>query len=238
MLKLCAKDFVACRWWWLLVIAVFLLYWTFPFRSSLALMLGAVVLTSGWIAVALTLEDRYRTEAFYCSLPLRRSTIVLGRYVLAGILAPAGGILVFLYAHLLNSVTLFGPTKIALAPFLTVEGVTTFVLFMAVLVSLYLPFYFRYGLGRGTLAFAAAVLVLAAGIAGLGRLAVALFNLRSPLFTAEFLKDPGLGMLRTFAAVKETLSLPAFLAAVLALLMGAVLLSVTLSVRFYQKREF
>lgn len=238
MLKLCVKDFVACRWWWLLVIAAFLLYWTFPFRFSLALMAGAVVLTSGWMAVALILEDKYKTEAFYCSLPLRRSTIVLGRYVLAAFLAPAGGILVLLYAHLLNSLTLFGPTKIDLGPLLTVEGVTAFAVFMAIFVSLYFPFYFKSGLGRGTLAFAAAVFVLAAGFAGMGRLADVLFNLKSSLLTPEFLKDPGLGIMRILAAVKNALSLPGFLAAAFILLAGAVLLSVRLSVRFYQKREF
>jgi hypothetical protein len=238
MLKLCGKDFMAGRWWWLLFMASYVLTFTFPLQQSLGLMVGAVALITACVFVTLFLEDRYKTEAFYASLPLKRSTIVLARYVLTALLSLAGVVFVFLYGYLLTSLVKLRWIVIDLRSLLSIEGMTGFVLFIAFLAALYFPFYFRHGLGRGSFIFAAVLLGLGIVLAGIERLAAKIFHLTGPLFTADFLKDPGLGIIRAIGGVRDSLRLPLFVGAALLIMAGMLVISIRLSIHFYQKREF
>jgi ABC-2 type transport system permease protein len=238
MFKLCAKDFMSSRWWWLLVIAADFLYLTFPLQQNLALMLGAQVLISVCIFITLFLEDRLKTEILYASLPLKRSTMVLARYVLTGFLTLGCGLFVFGYGYFLSSVVKLPFVRIDFQSFLTVEGVAGFIVFTAFIAALYYPFYFRSGLGRGSFIFAAVLLVLTVIFAGLERSAAYVFHLTRPLFTEEFLKDPGLGIVRALGSSKDWLGLPLFVGGVLILMAGMLLLSIRLSIRFYEQRDF
>jgi hypothetical protein len=229
---------MASRWWWLLFMASYILYFTFPLQQNLGLMVGAIALISVCVFVTLFLEDRYKTEAFYASLPLKRSTVVLARYVLTALLSLAGGIFVFFYAYILTSVVKLRFIKIDLKSLLTFGGITGFVLFIAFLAALYFPFYFRHGLGRGSFIFAAVLLALGIVVTGLERLAANIFHLTGPLFTADFLKDPGLGILLAIGGIRHSLGLPLFVGATFTLMAGMLAISIRLSIRFYQKREF
>jgi len=238
MLKLCGKDFMAGRWWWLLFMVSYILYFTFPLQQSLGLMVGTVALITACVFVTLFLEDRYKTEAFYASLPLKRSSIVLARYVLTGLLSLAGVVFVFFYAYLLTSVVKLRWIAIDLRSLLSLEGITGFALFIAFLAALYLPFYFRHGLGRGSFIFAAVLLGLVVVLTGIERLAAKVFHLTGPLFTADFLKDAGLGIIRAIGTIRDSLGLPLFIGAAFILLAGMLVISIRLSIRFYEKREF
>jgi hypothetical protein len=238
MLKLCAKDFRAGRWWWLLFMASYVLYFTFPLIQSLGLMVGAVALITACVFVTLFLEDRFKTEVFYASLPLKRSSIVLARYVLTALLSLAGLTFVFFYGYLLISVVKLRWIAIDLRSIFNVEGITGFVLFTAFLAALYFPFYFRHGLAKGSFIFAAVLLGLAIVLAGAERLAANVLHLTETLFTAEFLKDPGLGIIRTIGTVRNSVGLPLFVGAAFVFLAGMLAISIRLSVRFYKRREF
>ncbi len=238
MLKLCAKDFVASRWWWLLIIGADILYSTFPLQQNLALMLGAQVLISVCVFITLFLEDRCKAEMLYASLPLKRSTMVLARYALAGFLTMGGGLFVFGYGYFLSSVVKLPFVRLDLKSLFTVEAVAGFIVFTAFIAALYYPFYFRSGLGRGSFVFAAVFLGLSAIFTGLERAAAHLFHLTRPLLTEEFLKDPGLGIVRALGGLKDSLGLPLFVGSALILIAGMLLISIRLSVRFYEQRDF
>jgi len=229
---------MASRWWWLLFMASYILYFTFPLMQSLGLMAGAVVLITACVFATIFLEDRYKTETFYASLPLKRSSIVLARYVLTALLSLASLAFVFFYAYLLISVVKLRWIAIDLRSIFNVEGLTGFVLFTAFLAALYFPFYFRHGLARGSFIFAAVLLGLALVLAGAERLTTNVLHLTETLFKAEFLKDPGLGIIRAIGTVRDSIGLPLFVCAGFIFLAGMLVISLRLSVRFYERREF
>jgi len=238
MLKLCGKDFMAGRWWWLLFMASYVLYFTFPLMQSLGLMVGAVALITACVFVTLFLEDRFKTEVFYASLPIRRSSIVLARYVLTAFLSLACLVFVFFYGYLLISVVKLRWIAIDLGSLLSLDGLTGYVVFITFLAALYFPFYFRHGLARGSFIFAAVLLGLVIVLAGAERLTTNVLHLTETLFVPEFLKDPGLGIIRTIGTVRDSLGLPLFVGAGFLLMAGMLVISVRLSVRFYERREF
>jgi ABC-2 type transport system permease protein len=238
MLKLCAKDFIASRWLWLLVIAADILYIPFPLQQNLGLMVGALALVLGCIIATLFLEDRLKTETLYSSLPLKRSTMVLSRYLLTGFLTLGCGVFVFGYGYFLSSVVKLRFVQIDFQSLLTAEGVAGFIVFTAFIAALFYPFYFRLGLGRGSFIFAAVLLALGIIFTGLERLAAHVFRFTRPLFTEEFLKDPGLGIVRALGGIENSLGQPLFISSALILIAGMLFLSIRLSIRFYEKRDF
>lgn len=58
------------------------------------------------------------------------------------------------------------------------------------------------------------------------------------MFTEDFFKDPGRGLLGLIRSLRETLGFPFFIVFVLIVLGALVLVSLRLSVRFYERREF
>jgi hypothetical protein len=238
MLKLCAKDFVVSRWWWLLVLAADILYFTFPSQQNSLFMISGIGLVLACVFITLLLEDRYKTEVFYASLPLKRSTLAPARYVLVGFLALVCAAWTFGYGCFLNSVVKLRFIKIDLRLLFSVEGIAGYLFFTAFLAALFFPFYFRHGLGRGGFIFAVVCLALGSLFLGLERLAAKVLSLARPLLTSEFLKDPGLGILKTIGGVKASLGIPLFIGGLLVLIAGMMFISIHLSIRFYEKREF
>ena len=238
MIKLCAKDFVASRWWWLLALAADILYFTFPSQQNLLFMISGVGLVLVCVLITLFLEDRYKTEVFYASLPLKRSTIAPSRYILVGFLAVASGTWTFAYGYFLTSVVKLRFIKIDFESLFSVEGIAGYLFFAAFLAALFFPFYFKHGLGRGSFIFGTVCLALGSILIGLERLAANVFHLIRPLLTSEFLKDPGFGILRALGSIKALWGVPLFIGALFVLIAGMLLVSIRLSIRFYEKREF
>lgn len=238
MLKLCAKDWVISRWGWLLVLAADILYFTFPSQQNLLFMISGVGLVLVCVFITLFLDDRLKTEVFYASLPLKRSTIAAARYVLVGFLAIVSAAWIFVYGYFLNSVVKLRFIRIDLRSLFSVEGIGGYLFFTALLAALFFPFHFRHGLARGSFIFAAVCLALGSLVIGLERLAAKVLSLARPLLTSEFLKDPGLGILKTIGEVKASLGVPLFIVGLLVLIAGMMFISIRLSIRFYEKREF
>jgi len=200
--------------------------------QNLAFMIAGAALITGCLGITVLIEDLFRTEAYFSSLPLRRSTIVQARYLLAGLLMLGGGIIVFAYGRLVNSMTWLRAVKLNLGVIMTLEGVMGYVLAMAILVGLYFPFYFRFGLVRGSLGFAIAVAGLGFALSAV----LALLN-ENPFKSDDFLKDPGIGIVRAIGQVKDGLGPPLFIAVGLVLAAWFLWVSLRLSIRFYEKRD-
>jgi hypothetical protein len=89
---MCLKDFLAGRWWWLLILAVCGLNLVMNAGHNLFLMVITAVLVMTCLFLTFLQDYVNKTEALYASLPLTRATIVAGRYLLMAFLA-AGGLL-------------------------------------------------------------------------------------------------------------------------------------------------
>lgn len=238
MLKLCYKDYLASRWLWLLPIISYVLYSIQPIgRTALVMLFGwAAVFTCLFITGAL--EDRNKTEAFYISLPVKRATVVRARYLLAGVLTIVGGAVIF---SLLGPINAFLKTRnptTDIGILMAVESGAGFLVAVTFACILYLPLYFGLGFGRGTAVFSFAFLGLGLGLAGIGQLAARWFGWRSLLLTAEFLKDPGSRILEAVGQVRELLGTPLFIGAIVMGLGVLVFISLRLSIRLFERREF
>ena len=106
-----------------------------------------------------TIEWHQETDRMLSSLPVRRATVVYSRYlssILATVLAgvawvSTGSLIAPLLAPLSNHGSELAPI------WATFEGVLALVMVAVFLLSLFLPLYFRFGLGRGALVFVALV---------------------------------------------------------------------------------
>ena len=153
MLDLVWKDIVAARRALLILLPFGILQLAVfasvgPFILPAALFFSAV-LASGSIA----LEEAQRTETLWASLPVSRGQIVFARYltVLLGILVGfglAGGV-----GQIVGR--LLAPGAPNPAPFASPVALAPIFVVLTVTAALYLPFYFRWGAGRGAVILSA-----------------------------------------------------------------------------------
>jgi len=238
MFKLCTKDYLASRWLWLSIAVLYFLYIFQPLGQSLMVMAFGAMTVFGALSITLIYEEQNRTEALYASLPLTRRRIVSGRYVLAGLLALAGAALIFGTAIPALALLKAPAYQSALGPLCSIEAAIGYLFIAGFLVAGFLPLYYRFGLAKGNLAFLSGLVALGLGIAGIERLASKTLKIIPPLFTPDFLKDPGRGAVDLLRSLRESLGFPLFIALTVMILAALVLLSLRLSVRFYEKKEF
>jgi hypothetical protein len=105
------------------------------FLVTLCLMMGLAV-PFGFVGR----EDKFKTAALVCSLPVRRMTIVLAKYAVSGIAMGLG----LAYGLLLATALPF--TKISVAEILTVKSVLISLFLVSLLSSFIIPFTIRFGL--------------------------------------------------------------------------------------------
>lgn len=238
MLKLCYKDYLASRWLWLSVAVLFILYIIQPMgQTTVVMALGALAVYAA-LSVTLIFEDQGRTETLYASLPLERRTIVRGRYLLAGLIVLGGAAVIFGSAALILAVIKAPAYEKALSPLLTVDGLAGFLLASVFLLAVFLPLYYRLGLGKGNIVFFGLLLAFFVIATGLERLASRTLHLMGPVFTAGFLQEPGRGMIGLVASLRTALGPFLFIASILAATALCVLISLHFSNRFYDRREF
>jgi ABC-type transport system involved in multi-copper enzyme maturation permease subunit len=144
MLKILRLEYLYTRRQIVIVLAIFSAYFAYMagriesprvFIVMLSLMIGL----SMPFAI-LAREDKFKTAAFVCSLPVRRSTVVLGKYVSAWAAIAVG----FGYALLLTSVLPF--SKVRVAEILTVKTILISIFLMSLIFAVILPFTIRFGL--------------------------------------------------------------------------------------------
>jgi ABC-type transport system involved in multi-copper enzyme maturation permease subunit len=123
------------------------------------------------LAVALVLyvpaiEWHQESERMLSSLPIRRSSVVVSRY-LSSILACGLAALAWVSTGRLLSPLLsplFTDAERTSGIWATFEGVLSYLVVVVSITALFLPLYFRFGLGRGAVLFAGCFLALLAGI--------------------------------------------------------------------------
>ncbi len=238
MLKLCYKDYLATRWLWLSVAALFVLYIIQPMGQTMIIMMLGVLAVYAALLVTLIFEDQGKTETLYASLPLKRRTIVRGRYLLGGLIILGGAAVIFGSAALILDLLEAPAYDEALSPLLSFEGIAGFLFAAVLLLAVFLPLYYKFGLGRGNIIYLGVLFGLLLVLAGLERIASGTLRITPPLITGHFLKDPGRGTIGLIGSAKEVLGLPLFIASSLVLLSLATALSLRFSTRFYESKEF
>ncbi len=228
MLKLIRKDWLAARWFLLAEWTIFVLYVLQPFiGSQFIIILGSFLALSNVYQI-LFLEDRNKTEILYLSLPIKRSTIVGARFLL-GFFHSLGALIVFGLIAVINSVfrtQTSGPDRLSL---LSVEAVVLLLIMSSHFLSLFLVFVHRSGFSRGTVSFVLYGTLLA--ISGISLLSLV------PL-DADSTKNPGGFLLASLGTLRRALGTPLFLLAAAFLAIVPFLVSLSLSRRFYARREF
>ena len=97
------------------------------------------------------IEWHQETDRLLSSLPVRRTAVVCSRYLASVIACGVAGIAWVSTGHLLTPLLDAGRTTPGM--WTTFEGILTFFLMALFLISLYLPLYFRFGIGRGAMVF-------------------------------------------------------------------------------------
>ena len=239
MLKLCFKDYLAGRWFWLLTLLLYLVFGlqASHLRSGLILLLSPVFFLA-WLAISDVIDEKHKTAALYASLPLTRATIVRGRYLLAGILALAGAACAFGLIGLAGLVRGIGAPDAIWHRLLSIEGFAGLVLVSNILAALYLPFSFAFGPGKAAIVFPAVLAAGAAVLFGLERLVTKTLHLAPPLFTPGLWRDPGGRIAGLFDAAGRMSGGFGPLLFALAVSAGILACSAATSVRAYRRREF
>jgi hypothetical protein len=237
MIKLCAKDFLAGRWWWLLALVFYGLNIAMNTGHALFFMVATPALVATCLILTLVQDYVNKTEALYVSLPLTRATIVAGRYGLAAFLTAGGFLIALGSAFVLKSALSLQSMNFSPRPWASIDGLTGYVLAMASFAALYLPLYYRLGLGRSTAAFGLIMLAVAVGILTLKPMAALRRMLGRGLESPEPSGDAAFSIVGAVGHVRQAMGTPAFLAAAAIAVALMLVASFRLSVKFYEKND-
>lgn len=156
--------------------------------------------TSVYILNVFALEEKFRTERFFASLPVRRGDIVLARY--GGVMAIAGAY--FAVAYFANAVSILAGKPEARP--IPLGYCATVLAILAFFTSFTLPFYFRLGLARArTITTLLVVVPMTWGglLIGLGsrRGSLSVMNTVSAVMNSPFPRDLPHSLLMMGAAI-------------------------------------
>jgi hypothetical protein len=218
MLRLLVRDFRVVMWDLWLLAAIYALVCVSASRSAPAFFMAGVGLAAVLIVAVPALEWMFDADRFVCSLPVSRASLVLARY-LSALAATAVGLAAWMASATLAS--RLGHADADLARWVSVDGGLAYAIVVIGLTAIYLPCYFRYGLGKGAAVFSLCLMTLSSVLAGLRWAVRASMGDLTPDWSAVDL-DVARNLARLF-----------WIGVVAALTIG----SVALSVRFYQRRE-
>jgi len=211
MLKLCRKDVLITRVFWIPALFAYIVISTAFYERGLIFIFVNAVLTFSMVFSILIIDDKYRVEPFFISLPLKRRKVVYARYLSSGFIIFLGLLFYFFTSFLLDS---FIPIDIVdFMPLISPEGAAVFLIPVGLLTLIFLPMYFRLGLGKALLFFPVVIMV------GAGVFWILL---------------PGVNKLeKLYNTFGEPLTIfIAFLA-----LFSLVFASIIISIRFYSRKE-
>jgi ABC-2 type transport system permease protein len=224
MLKILRLEYLYTRRQILIVLAIFSAYFAYM-AGRIESPRVFIVMTSLMIGLSmpftiLAREDKFKTAVLVCSLPVRRSTVVLGKYVStwAAIAVGLG------YALLLTSVLPF--SKVRVAEILTVKTILISIFLMSLIFAVILPFTIRFGL--------VGIIILLVGFQLLGILALILAQMtgaRNPMRAFISAVEGGLRTLLSHGAT------PGFLLTLVAAIIALNVLSSVVSRVLYARRD-
>ena len=143
-----------------LILGVFFLASLQAVPADEAFFLLSLALAAALSLCVPTIEWYQETDPMLHSLPLRRESVVVARYLVALIAGGLAGIAWTTTGRLLLPILDAGRTNPAM--WMTIEGGLTFLIAVGLFVSLFFPLYFRFGMGKGAMAFLGASLGLLA----------------------------------------------------------------------------
>jgi len=215
MLKLCRKDVLITRVFWIPALFSYIVISTAFYERGLIFILVNAVLTFSMVFSILIIDDKYRIEPFFISLPLKRRKVIYARYLSSGFIIFLGLLFYFFTSFLLDS---FIPIDIIdivdFKPLITPEGAAVFLIPAVLLTLIFLPMYFRLGLGKALLFFPAVIM------AGTGIFWILL---------------PGVNKLEK---LYKAFGAPLTIFITVLVLSSLVFASIIISIRFYSRKEF
>jgi len=179
--------------------------------------------------IFLGVDNAYKAEMIYASLPIKRSTIVLARYLSSFILTTGSFSLAVLSC--LSMVYIFDHTDPAFNIILSFRGIISMISFLFMILSFIFPFIFKFGAGKGITA--ALIMQISLMIA----VPVIKFVLKALQGILAF--DFAFFNRMLHGAIKWIVGLTAFQAYLLifGIVTFVILVSIGLSVRFYNKMD-
>jgi len=156
MIRLIIKDFYLLRGAMFIWIVAYIGFYVINSSSALPRFVP-VFMVFFLLASALALDDRNNLDPFFCSLPLKRSTMVMARYAFSFLIMFAGLLLSWLASRIVP-----GQPLSLRAVFAAFAGA-------AFLLALFFPLHFRFGfrLEDEPFKILGALLAVAAGLFGL-----------------------------------------------------------------------
>lgn len=238
MLNLIRKDFIAGTMF-LLGVAIII-----PFITSIAIaamiddfggiIIGIftfiiVTMCIGASFIFIAIDTSFGTDMTYASLPLKRSTIILARYLSSIIITLSGFGLVILSC--LSSAYIFNLSDPAFRIILSSRGIASMISFLLVIQSIMFPFVFKFGPGKGAIV----ALIIQIGIVLLVPLFEFIINALNDIWKFDIAYFYNL----LHNILNWTMTLPAIYAYLFALGVVVILyvISIILSVRFYNRRD-
>jgi ABC-type transport system involved in multi-copper enzyme maturation permease subunit len=225
MLRILRLEFVFNRRQLLIVLAIFTAYFAY-----MAIQIDSprvfVVTTSVMIGLSMPFtilgrEDKFKTSALVCSLPVRRTAVVLGKY------AATWGAIGLGLGYALLFAAVFPFAKFSAGEILTARNLLVSLFLISLLFAVILPFTVRFGL--------TGIIILLVSSQLLGILALLLAQLtggaRNPMRAVFRAVESGLRALLTREAP------PGFLLTLLAVIVGVNALSFAVSRVLYARRE-
>lgn len=225
MLKILRLEFLFSRRHVLLVTLIFSAYFAYMAgritSPRLFIVMTSLMVGLSMPFVILGREDKFKTAALVCSLPVRRSTVVLGKYAATWIAIGLG----LVYALLLTSVLPF--SKIAVIEVLNLKTILVSVFLISLVFAVILPFTLRFGL--------TGVIILLVGTQLLGIVALVLATLvRAPNNPLRMFLRAVEGGLRALLYHEPTAG---FLLALLAAVLAINALSMLVGWALYARRD-
>jgi len=212
MLKLCRKDVLITRVFWIPALFAYIVISTAFYERGLIFIFVNAALTFSMVFSILIIDDKYRVEPFFISLPLKRRKVVYARYLSSGFIIFLGLLFYFFTSFLLDS---FIPIDIVdFMPLISPEGAAVFLFPVVLLTLIFLPMYFRLGLGKALLFFPVVIMV------GAGVFWILL---------------PGVNKLEK---LYNTFGAPLIIFIAFLALFSLVFASIIISIRFYSRKEF
>jgi len=183
-------------------------------------------------------EEKNRTDTLYCSLPVKRSTIVYSRYLAALFTFVGVAAACFLVFSIIESLDL--PSRMVTFPPINAHQLFTVTILVTLFVAGVFPFFFKYGYTKGLLLGAVAITLVSAAFIGI-LYAVVSGSGKTELLDA-FMANTKLSWIPRFSigvfvqadALMGKLNFQVLIAIVTIIL---VFVSVRVSIKFYNNRD-
>jgi len=234
MFALIRKDLIACRLFLIIGLAIYVLYAMAAFQQPLIFFIMNIGATILLVLMPIVVDDKFRIDTLVCYLPPSRRTVVMARYVNALIALLGGlglqygfGAILSVYFEKQGFWTLCAP-----------QAVFAFCIVPVALVSLYLPCFFRLGLGRGTFVFAILIAVLTILMSSPFFASGLLSGKGGFELTPELVQHPEMAFVALIDHIAASVGSARFYTITALSTVALVAVSVFVSIRFFQQRDF